>query len=959
CSSRAIDLAGGSEHSGSLVDTHSYAEVDFRRFGLVSERAFEQRAWQIHAGDVRGDAREELVVGLGTSASVLQAPDLEKETTVSFGDNAFHLSLLADVDRDGKQDLILGAAGGGNGRIAAYNAGGSTLMDETFADIFHSHTRVHFVDGTRIYFTARSDLAVAPKLVGALDALAGPEPLWIHHMGPVPLGITRGSDGRIAISHRAVSRDRQDVATPYESARDRHALYVLDDDGDVDAYEAFGPEAHEGYPEEDRISGVRTKLFDVTGDGEDEALMLVERVSDLYPGRSLLRILQADGDTHAEYQGPPQTDGSFGFYRHSAGGRDSGTPAQQAGESGSAAEGGDAVAERGGAAAVGEARIVVAWRRTGEVLLLNSAAEPVRQRRLPGDLHYTEIRRIGDFNRDGTVDLIVTDHTRLFILNEELETQFSTVLPRRISDVAVFPDADGRAHLGVLSDKLYVVGPREDAAATLHLSSTPAGAVFFLNDRRIGAEELPVLHGLPPGTHTIRAEIPGLSGASDRVTLEAGRATEHHARLLGDEVRAGDPLPPITIPDNRPEKPLERYDDLTLRGVAGLPEGYNLWGAPADYAGDGNGDLLLLDASRGRTRILDHELELLVGTPLPAGGDRFTTVPDLDGDGVAEIAMEADLTMHQWEPMPTVLVCTPAGRLLLEKPLTRGYDTRAHALGVFGGLLWLRVQTGYLLAPRFLYGVGPDTGDTAFAYPNALQVSAPHAHNGKVYFDAYTFSNGAVVTHEDGTVERDPEAYFHVLTPPGERLPESRPWPGDDLAGRLGYFSFDADGDGARELFATIGKDPRYYTGTPRVYRVHDDGALEVVYTGPENHAPKVRRVPTPEGRPERVTLWWDPSGRAEVLDGSFEPVYPAIERPRSPGDPINLDGDDEWEFPYIREGRLVIEAQDGREIASFSLQTVSEDQDEVRAYRIADLDRDGTAEVVLSGHTTVEVLGY
>ena len=950
CTGPAAQLSGGSEHSGSLVDTRSYTEVRFSDFGVVSDRAFEGRAWQVRAGDVRGDSRPEVVVGHGNSASILQGPGLQGEAEVSFGENTFHLSLLADVDRDGKEDLILGTAGGGSGRIAAYNAGGAALVDASFGDIFHSQTRAHFVDGSLVYFTARSDLAVAPKLVGVLDVAAGSEPVWLHHMGPVPFGIARGSDGRIAVSHRAVGQDREDLATSYETARDRHALYMLGGDGEIVAYEAFGPEAREGYAEEGQISGVQAKLFDVTGDGEEEVLMLVERVSDLYPGPAYLRIMHGDGGTIAEYQGPPQSDGSFGFYRRAGEGAASSGTANRDGGNGAATS---------RDAADGPARIVLAWRRTGEVVILDASGREVRTRTLPGDIHYTDIQRLGDFNGDGTVDLIVTDHDRLYVLDEELETQFSMIVPRRISEVAAFPDAENRMHLALLSDKLYVLGPRSRGEASLHLTSSPAGAEFSINGERIGLGELPVLHGLAPGTYTLRAEIPGLSGASERVTLRAGRFTEQHIHLLGDEVRTGDPLPPVTLPDNRPAEPLRRYSDLTLRDVTSLPTGYSVWGDPADYAGDRNGDLVLLNGSTGHTRILSHELKLLVDKPLPVRAKRIHPRHDYDGDGVVEMAMESNYTMHWWEPLPTVLVGTPDGRLLLEKPLSRGYDTRVHTVDMIGGLLWVRMQTGYLLSPRFLYGVDPDSGDIAFAYPNALQVAVPYEHNGKVYFGAYTFSNGAEITHEDGTVERDTELYFHVLSTDGDRLSESRPWPGDDLDGRLRYFKFDVDGDGNLELFANLSKDPRYYTGTPRLNRVYEDGTLEVVYVGPENEAAGMRRVPTPEEQPERIIVWWDQSGRLEVLDGSFEPVYPTFSRPRPPGDPINLDGDEEWEFPYVRDGQFHIETQDGAPVASFSLQTVPEDEDEVIAYRIADLDRDGTAEVVLSGRRTVEVLGY
>jgi hypothetical protein len=147
-------------------------------------------------------------------------------------------------------------------------------------------------------------------------------------------------------------------------------------------------------------------------------------------------------------------------------------------------------------------------------------------------------------------------------------------------------------------------------------------------------------------------------------------------------------------------------------------------------------------------------------------------------------------------------------------------------------------------------------------------------------------------------------------------------------------------------------KDPTYYRGTPRIFRVHNDGELEEVYTGPENNQLRTRILPTPEG--EHLMLWWAQRGAVEVVNGAFEIVHPEREIAARPGTPINLDGDDVWEIPVLEEGRLVLERPDGGEVASFALPN-----ERVISYRIADMDRNGTGEVVLVGERNIAVLSY
>ncbi|NBC30074.1 MAG: hypothetical protein GVY29_08805 [Spirochaetes bacterium] len=914
-----VAFSGGGAFAGGGVDATRYREARLNSYGIVESRSFEPSVSELLVGDVQGDSAPELVLGQGTEAHILEAHDLESLRRVPLGENTLHLSTLGDVDQDGKEDLVFGSAEGGTARIVVRSGDGSALLESSFGEMVRAQTRPQFVDGSNIYFIAYSDIGIAPKLVGRLNAARGSDPQWLHHMGPVPLGLSMGTDGGIAVSLRAVSQEWRDAEPQYETDHTRSALYVLSRDGDLDWYQPFGPEIREGYRIEGQASGIRTKPFDLNGDGTLEYLMLVERMSELYGGHAALRAFDGLGRIVAEYRGPRESGASFGFFRREA----------------------EEEAE-----AEGHRRVVVVWKRTGTVTLLDEDLRVVSERALPGSVPAAELRQIGDFDGDGTLELLVTNGTSLVVLDEELETELSVAVPARIQAVRAYPGEDERVRFAVLADALYIFGPQDEPSATLALYSNPPGASFTMNGRPVPTADLPLLHGLAPGGYRVEAEIRGHGVANAEFQLNPGMATTQILDVGSGRSTEEFPGFPVNLHRGVPTIPAGSYSAFSVTARRDVPQGFAVWGPVDFYAGVDGGDLFLLDSSNGRFQVWDHRLELKLQSTASLPGRRYRMLPDLSGNGSPDIGVEIE------SPVPAIAVLETDGRPVLEKPVSRGFDTRTRIVGAVGDSLWIRIQTGYLLSPRVMYGLDVDSGEFTFAYPNALQAARLHYHNGKVYLGAFTFSNGAEIVHSDGTTERDTELYMHVLSPEGKRLPESRPFPGEDVDGWSRYFEFDSDGDGSRELFAQIEKDPTYYRGTPRVLRVHDDGSLQTVYTGPENAQFRARILPTPEG--ELLILWWVKLGLVEVVNGSFDVVHARREIAGRPGVPVNLDDDGMWEIPVVRDGRLVLETPVGEEVASFSLPT-----DQVVSYRIADLDRNGTGEVVLIGRSEVAVLSY
>jgi hypothetical protein len=277
-------------------------------------------------------------------------------------------------------------------------------------------------------------------------------------------------------------------------------------------------------------------------------------------------------------------------------------------------------------------------------------------------------------------------------------------------------------------------------------------------------------------------------------------------------------------------------------------------------------------------------------------------------------------------------------------------------MGSFDGTLWTDLFTGYLLSPRMIYGLDHDTGSLEFAVPTALMVDAPVQFADRVYVGSFTVSNGASVVLEDGTEHVDTEVHLNVLSPEGERLPTTTVLPHEDRAGWFRLFTFDGNGDGEEELYAYNDKDPQYYPGTVRFYRIYPGEGLEEVYAGGENSRVRPVVLPAPGG--DYLMLLYRNLNRLDILDGDFN-VLASHTEDAGLLMPINLDGDNVWEIASLVDGSLRVERIAEPAFDRVRLRRLSMRDGDIRRFDVADIDRDGKAELLLVGEGSLELWGY
>ena len=217
----------------------------------------------------------------------------------------------------------------------------------------------------------------------------------------------------------------------------------------------------------------------------------------------------------------------------------------------------------------------------------------------------------------------------------------------------------------------------------------------------------------------------------------------------------------------------------------------------------------------------------------------------------------------------------------------------------------------------------------------------------------------APVPVPDGELARDSELHLHALDTSGRRLSHAKPLSGDDIDGDLNFAKLDSDGDGTPELYAFMDKGTKYYTGTPRIYRLQESGALELIHRGPENGAGRRYTLPTADPGAtqgsERLLVYWKKLQRIELLDleGDGKVLLRRSVARKRHFFAANLDGDAAWELLEVHEGELLVESLDGTQVARIP---VSVEDGNVH---VIDIDGNGRQEVVIRGGGRVEILGY
>ena len=903
---------------GNLVDATVYSKPASTYFSPVTEAQVGSVFQEMQVGDVTGGPEPEILLHLNgttniysTTGALIQKIEIEGLKS--------RLGFLADIDRDGKKDIILGGKDDSGARIIVMNGRGDVIIDETFVSMIQGHTYPQYFSGGRIFFTAYSARKIAPKIVGAFDP--GSRTLdWAYHMGPAPVSLSPSADSKhVIVSNQALDREWPEVQIPYASSHERHGLFLLDSGGEELLYHSVGPVVKHGYPTEGQISSLFTRLVDADGDGEDEILCIHEHLSEVYGGPSRIEVREPDSSVIAEREGPAGTDVSVGWYH----------------------DGGDL-------------RIVLAWGRLGLVQVVDGALKLLHEVRLDGTSHETKVRSIMDMDADGSPEILVTDHNRMTVYTQDLKPVSSYRTAARIMNAHTF-GAEGTIRIALLSDRLTILQPSEEEAAYLEIHSRPPGARIELDEKNLSAESLPVVSGVQPGKHTLTAIFPDGTRVTESVTLQAGSAPS--ILLQHPAPPTEEPEPKKTFHDTRvaslvtPERPIDGYGSLRRLDHIELPEDYHLL-AVEDLLGDSKPEYLLTKRRTSKDRLYDftvwnREQEILSTFTVPIVGQVFTIFGDIDGDD------KTDICLTEQDDNQVLSVYNGEGGLLLRRPFlrTNEMDSNMQFMGWFGDHMMLYVITGYMLSPRGYYAYDPAGDHIDWFHPTAGFSAGFTTTDDRILLYYYTPGNGAAVTHPDGTVETDSFDFLHIVDREGNLLPGSGPL--TDPPEKGGLTPFVVETEGGTEIHIADHKS-EHYPGTGKIFRLHDDGTREPVFSGIENNGVIVHGTFTHLGKPY-IAFLWQRTKELILLDHEFREIKSwDLSENWALFKPVDLDADGAVEFLFQRQDTITI-----TDWAGNILKTMELPEDTIINLIIKDLDEDGAPEFVVIGLETVEVWGY
>jgi hypothetical protein len=914
CGGRAAFTDGGTGIGG-LVAPARFAPADLGRMEIVSlpvRAGFEPRS--VLAGDVTAGPEPEIVV-LGRSSVAVTDVRGALVQEIPLGKRDVGLGFLADLDGDGKADIVCGGRGEAGGLIQVWNGLGAALMNASFASMVLGDTYPRFALGSTIYFAAYSAYRVAPKLAGAI-AFGAESPTWLSPFGPVPAEVTASRDGRtLCVSGQSVPSERSDTPVSYDTDRRQNAVFLL---GAASGRRAL--DFPVGAPSPDvgfaagQLSGFSARLFDLDQDGADEILLLGERISELYPGPANFEVRNAQGKLLRSMEGPPRTGGSFGFWRRGK-----------------------------------SSTVAIAWAHAGTVVTVGADLRTLRSRDLPGAAHDAVIRAVADVNGDGAPEIVVSDADRLHVLGPDLVPLASWALPAPVREVRLVSAEGGKAAFVVLADALYLIRSATRAAGTIVATSVPAGATILLDGREVPAPSLPTIANVPAGRHTLEARIGERSGGTLEVDVGAGKLLIETVPVPLPAGRAAPRSFGMPQPVPAPGVPLSGYASLGLLRTGPVPSGFSLV-AVDDLAGDDRPELLFVDGSRLRWALLDAGLhEVLRRGAGPRDGTRFAASADFDGDGKSEIVLtSASGGLLAFE------VYAADGRLIASRPVMYGLDASISFGGWTGESALFAVNSGYMLRPRGLLTYRPGADEIGLFYAKAGGFAGVASDGERIIVAQTTVGNGARIDRPDGRQDTDSAFFVHFITLDGADLPGSGPMTHADNRGGLQGFFWDADGDGTREPYLLEDKNAQYYGGLNRIWRIEPDGRRTEMYVGPKDDVGNVYALEGPGGR-RSLLVFWVRSGRLDTIRPDWS-TSSSIRLP--PGTslygPMDLDADGVAEILVADGERLAVLGSDLRPLFRFPAAPGA-----FSGLAIADIDRSGKLAIVLIRGDTIEVYGY
>ncbi len=931
-------LSGCSFFSRADVSSRSYQKsgvnpVQFKKsslkFSLENSDSDSRSALGLYHGDILGDSGEELIV---VGKDYIKVCNLAGEVVESgqFEGMNFGSCVVADIDEDGKKDIVIGSAEDKGVRILIYSGVLAPVADFAYSKMYNGRTSIHFVKDGVVYFSAVSSLYIPPKITGAYD-IDTDSLLWEYYTGPVPVDMAADSGFKmITISNTPKSKkglvlDERNVA---DHSKYKGSIYVLGSEGGVKTQLSIGPEYRVGEFQDGGISSVTERFIDADNDGTEELLVAVNRVSGFYRGNAELQLRSLNGELTGSREFSPNTEIEFSFYHTGK-----------------------------------NPEIAVLLKQTGKMYVLNGELEVKKEAEIPDFESEGTLQESGDYNGDGRMEYLVTAGRMLYILDSSLDLIFSMAADTAVKKAFLVPDSGGKPVLAVLSDDLCIYRVGSESSASISVFSDPPGADLYMNG--VLMDPAPVsglIKDVPPGKAVFQAKMGTWRSPEKTVKIKGGQHYTVNLKLENYKDKQN-PVPKQAkeielFPD--PEIPLKNWEDISLvKNVSKKTSEVLIRNSHRDLAGDSGKDFIFFDREKHLLKTVDSDMNLLCEFKIPADcyiTDTGGVWPDTDGNGKADIVIFRKRSFQ-------LLFYAADGKLLRYKRLGRFPDTvMGRSLVDSSGIMMIDFNTGYVQQPRGIMGVDLNSMKIDFFYPVAANpIGLLRTDGGMILSDIHTPSNGCRITYPNGTEADDSEYFVYMMDENGNPAENSFNPGLEGNNGQIFYYSADMDSDGNPEVYF-VGNKTNYYSGRTEVRRLDiDTGKLSGPLFSPgDNLKIFFHSMVKKEGK-QLLAVYQSAPRILNFLDSGFktEMKYDMAERDfTSPyrwffAD-LNSDGNSEM-FLWNKTG-LYIYDLDFNQIA-----VIGTDRKEsvLANVIVSDLNSDGKDEITLVYDDTISVYSY
>ena len=806
----------------------------------------DDRLWLSAVGDVTGDSDAEVIISHNRGVDILNQ-DGDILSTLKDPGYFVESILFHDIDKDGKDEILLGKQGSSTAGFTVIDGKCNELKDVTLLESPRARTKLHFVYGNSVYLSSAPLFNIAPKIAAAVDLESG-EPEFIYHSAPLVTSLYRGKSGHLALGNHGMGREGRTVAVPYKGEYNKPAVLVVERKGSSGSeevlHESLGSEVKEGYPDSNPVTEVTTKLVDIDGDGKEEVISLLEAESAFTRGTIRLEIRDSGGNLKSVWVGPEEEKGDFIFYYYK-----------------------------------NKFRIMLVLSRTAKVLILDGDLKPVLESKLFSDNYYHELslRHYGDINGDGKMDFMLSDANTLVVLDQNLDIQFTHLFNGFIKAVHLFPDGN-KTRVLVQAGDLYPL----------------------IIDKNLVLEDHNYQKKLFKSQYTL---------SNLKLKKESGTYSIFWSRRHKTE--------PLSFNRNPLDfKPI-------LENIL-FPEEYAIRNAETDIQGDEADEILVTLVNKRKAAVMDKDYQLLyyladplqINYPGRKTASLFTVIPDLTGDGKAELAPN-----HFGDMYTTVM--DGRGTVLQNHLFSHGYDSDSVIIMARNGILHQRLTTGYLLHPRGMLYYDTETQKYDAYNPGAIMMGYTFNEyfDGHFYYGTFTSSNGSEYTHSDGTVEMDSEYYFHVAkegdfsTKLSQKYPEN-----EENQGKLYPFVLDIWNNLKHEAVETLvfatSRIKDYYPGPFEFFSYNFQTAKRtVLFTGPENG--EIMSIDTALYNGTKVYALFFKYHGIWIVDNKLSVIKKLDINSNTSLNQLvaDFDGDGTSEFMRIESNRLVILDINGDEL--------------------------------------------